>query len=415
MDCFCGVGMRMIQFGFGMLVVVLWIGMDVEALVMNSFTKDDLGLNIEDMVNTIQQGRVYQHMNFLTESEVEYLLNEMKENEQCFRPSGLSELSQKQQSFNIQKDRSTCPVPWWNTQIIMKDDDTLNPTLSQIQHKLQSLRALLSHELQRPTMMDSNLQHECYYSTSPTGSSLKIHMDERHEEMKGSRGWLLPSRRSISWLVYLSDSEWTLSKNGGALRTYPPTQLNNSNNKSPIGNQNGNLQIGYLTSTKSKTTDSTPVYLDCWFPLPNSNTNTMEPHSILYVVDEKTGDLNYITRPWLQEEQSHFRSLADFLKHQQQHHQPGTSNQNQIFYVNRDISKAFQLLEDREAWDKGQFGIGKTMEDITPSRASLVMFDSVSLPHEVLKVTSGTRNALAGWFHEPTQPFPENIYNTPEL
>lgn len=404
-DCFCGVGM-MIQRVFGM-VVLLWIRTDVEALVVNS--SKDLGLNVEDMVNTIQQGRVYQHLNFLTESEVVYLLHEMEENEQCFQPSGLSELSKKQQTFNIQKDRSTCPVPWWNTQqqIITMEDDThpTNPTLFNIQQKLQSLRTLLSDNLQRPTMMDTTLQHECYYSTSPAGSSLKIHMDERHEEMKGSRGWLLPSRRSISWLVYLSDPEWALSKNGGALRTYPPTKLNS--NKSPIGNHDGNLQIGYLTPTKSS---STPVYLDCWFPLPNESTSTVEPHSILYIVDENTGDLNYITRPWVQEEQSHFRSLADFFKY----HQTGPSTKS-LFFVNQNISKAFQLLEDREAWDQGKFGTGKTIEDITPSRASLVMFDSVSLPHEVLKVTSGTRNALAGWFHEPTQPFPENIYNNPEL
>jgi Rps23 Pro-64 3,4-dihydroxylase Tpa1-like proline 4-hydroxylase len=31
---------------------------------------------------------------------------------------------------------------------------------------------------------------------------------------------------------------------------------------------------------------------------------------------------------------------------------------------------------------------------------SLVLFDSVSLPHEVLSTLQGERLAIAGWFHE---------------
>ena len=39
--------------------------------------------------------------------------------------------------------------------------------------------------------------------------------------------------------------------------------------------------------------------------------------------------------------------------------------------------------------------------DISPLAGRLVLFDSVSLPHEVLPVTGDrSRIALAGWFHE---------------
>jgi len=45
--------------------------------------------------------------------------------------------------------------------------------------------------------------------------------------------------------------------------------------------------------------------------------------------------------------------------------------------------------------------------DVRPTAGTLVLFDSVAIPHEVLMVTSGERLALAGWFHEPQQDFPQ--------
>jgi len=45
--------------------------------------------------------------------------------------------------------------------------------------------------------------------------------------------------------------------------------------------------------------------------------------------------------------------------------------------------------------------------DILPTGGTLVLFDSVAVPHEVLEVTQGTRLAIAGWFHEQQQEFPD--------
>lgn len=45
--------------------------------------------------------------------------------------------------------------------------------------------------------------------------------------------------------------------------------------------------------------------------------------------------------------------------------------------------------------------------DVVPTGGTLVLFDSVTVPHEVLEVTKGTRLAVAGWFHEPQQEFPK--------
>ena len=44
---------------------------------------------------------------------------------------------------------------------------------------------------------------------------------------------------------------------------------------------------------------------------------------------------------------------------------------------------------------------GETSRDILPTGGSLVVFDSVCVPHEVLAVTaSRPRVAATGWFHE---------------
>jgi Rps23 Pro-64 3,4-dihydroxylase Tpa1-like proline 4-hydroxylase len=43
------------------------------------------------------------------------------------------------------------------------------------------------------------------------------------------------------------------------------------------------------------------------------------------------------------------------------------------------------------------------LEDVDPLGGTLVLFDSVSLPHEVLATKSKERWACSGWFHEDQQ------------
>ena len=38
---------------------------------------------------------------------------------------------------------------------------------------------------------------------------------------------------------------------------------------------------------------------------------------------------------------------------------------------------------------------------------TLLLFDSVAVPHSVLPTIEGERIALAGWFHEDQQEFPD--------
>lgn len=89
--------------------------------------------------------------------------------------------------------------------------------------------------------------------------------------------------------------------------------------------------------------------------------------------------------------------------------QDSTSDQFTLF-VSSNNARRFTLLEDRLAWDAGQDLRGSTVVDIVPQRGSLVIFDSLTMPHQVELIKDGTRVALAGWFHETTQEFPENFY-----
>ena len=80
-------------------------------------------------------------------------------------------------------------------------------------------------------------------------------------------------------------------------------------------------------------------------------------------------------------------------------------------FLRQEDAKQFALIEDRSSWDKGNLPEGTEVEDITPLRGSLVVFDSVTMAHQVQTIKKGKRVALAGWFHEATQPFPEGLYS----
>ena len=101
---------------------------------------------------------------------------------------------------------------------------------------------------------------------------------------------------------------------------------------------------------------------------------------------------------------------------------PASADGKPLIFLNRDVASQFAPLEDRGRWGEkgdddnddndGKIPRGSEIIDIVPKRGSLVVFDSVLLPHQVQLINSGTRLALAGWFHEKTQEFPDTFYGT---
>jgi hypothetical protein len=368
---------------------------------MASCTNTDASiLNREKLLQAIQNGRVYQHDHFLTEDQVQQLLSEIQnlEQENKFVTKGLSNTADQAQQFSARQDRSICPVPWFLDALSgnhqQENDRKGIPSL------LQQLQLELSHLLQRSTMADVTLNHECYYSLSKVGSFLPRHMDERHEELKGAQGWLRPSRRSMSWLIYLSEpADWDISQNGGALRTFPQQSMDDSGDST----HDGNLQVGWLH--EEMTARSIPVYMDSFFLPPGSqnggSNDFLEPYCILYSVNNQQ-DKEYITRPWLTEALQGM-PVPEFIQACAEQDASCYNESNLLLFHSSRHAQQFYVLEDRQAWNDGNIPKGSVVEDIAPVRGRLVVFDSVRLPHEVREIKSGTRRALAGWFHEKTQ------------
>mmetsp|Transcript_322 Transcript_322/g.1128 ORF Transcript_322/g.1128 Transcript_322/m.1128 type:complete len:226 (-) Transcript_322:114-791(-) len=218
------------------------------------------------------------------------------------------------------------------------------------------------------------------YNWYEPGAKLGRHLDEHHEETKGPKGWTVPTRRSVTWLVYLND-EWQANE-GGALRTYPRA----APAAAPVGAHMGNLQVGWIGGTL-------PVFLDA----------ATRDDGLLFLYSCGAGGLvtllsDAFPMPPKPVEFGRFISKAP----------PGTDFE-QISTARLDPrfagSGAEPLRPSTQPEPLGQL-------DILPVGGTLVLFDSVTLPHQVLEVTARRpRLATTGWFHEDSQlfipPFPQ--------
>ena len=214
------------------------------------------------------------------------------------------------------------------------------------------------------------------YSIAPKGLPLGWHVDQRHEAF-GQHLRLLEyadlhsdaTRRSLAWLLYLSDDDCR----GGAMRAYPRADAT-----APCGAHDGNLQIGWLGEAAEM-----PVFLDAARP---------DAKVAMYVLGEGKAR-QYVSR--------------DFMV-------PPKPIDFGAFLVSRDLAPFFEQISTERLDPRfatastaplpAAFGApskGEAVLEVLPRAGTLVLFDSVSLPHQVQPVT-GKRNRVAatGWFHE---------------
>jgi hypothetical protein len=263
---------------------------------------------------------------------------------------------------------------------------------------------------------------EQYYSIHRSGAVLQRHMDEKHEELKGGRGWQLHYRRSVSWLFYLSDEH-----TGGEFRGFCPCVADDA---PPVGAHEGNVQVGWLAATdRGSCADASdavssgragagriacspaerlePVFMDSWLhgsmtpsgkPPPQQQSSVAtptpgQPLSALYRVlgtgerDWLTGKFDAHAMPPPSEDVLSPSSRAGAI-------------QLELPAELRSRYSALQLVPH-----KG--GPPICVVDVAPVGGTMVLFDSVAVPHEVLSTTSGERVAMAGWFHEAHHPAPD--------
>ena len=390
-------------------------GLFHQSNTLNQIDKDAL-------LHCLHRGLPYVQENFIDESEVVKLRNYMAslENEGLFKTVGLANRQRDTsgQTFGS-SDRKVAALD-----SIYKMNEQVD-SLRDISFKVNEMRNALSMLLKRPTLTSTQANHECYFSIYQPGAFLKRHLDEHHEALKGRTGYTSPSRRSISWLIYLSDE----NTQGGELRVFPQKEFiasssynldigignkgygsagasnhasNNDNLNDNKNNNYGDLQIGWLKKKDpiNKSVILEPVYLDAWRNSLQKHSD--EPSLALYILGGRSCTKNEcvsFTREYITKDIqiATTNKLPSIL----------TSSSSSNIFINPNHHKDFRLIEDLNLWETGAKPSGSVTMDIKPKRAQLVMFDSVALPHEVLSINGdNNRYAIAGWFHELTQQIP---------
>ena len=292
----------------------------------------------------IRTGRVHVERDFIDATLAQRLRADatLLQERGLFRPDGLSRLGEakERQGFN-RGDRQTYAGGWEASE----GDSAARRLLA---GKLAALRREAALALRRPSMGRAGaVADERSYNWYEPGASLRRHGDEFHEETKGPRGWLLPTRRSLTWLLYLN-KEWRADE-GGALRAYERARPCDH----AVGaTDDGDVQVGWVGEERE-----VPVFLG----------EDEHGERVLYDATGRVrgGCAAGVAPP--------LASIAD-----------------------AGVRLIRGSLDRNEAAPPGEVA-----REIRPVAGTLLLFDSVAVPHEVLAVTAERpRVACTGWFHE---------------
>mmetsp|Transcript_8610 Transcript_8610/g.12296 ORF Transcript_8610/g.12296 Transcript_8610/m.12296 type:complete len:391 (-) Transcript_8610:122-1294(-) len=295
-----------------------------------------------------------------------------------FTPDGLTNtaLKKSEQGFTGKADRQT----------FRGGDGWDDPNAGDLSARnefgtlMRNLRKELALGLDRPTLdTEGTRKHEMTYNWYEPGASLGRHLDEHHEETKGTRGWIMPTRRSVTWLVYLNDG-W-LESEGGALRCYPRSPNKQSSGK--VGSHDGNLQVGWLHGDR-------PVFLD-----------SMRESGLcaLYCLDDNVKRKELSTKDFeVPRQPIDFSVFLESSIPRESFEQISTARLDPRFVAAGNQGASPPSPSSSNTTEDQYF------MDVVPAAGTLVLFDSVSLPHLVREVTSKRqRIAATGWFHEDSQ------------
>eukprot|EP00578_Thalassiosira_sp_NH16_P010759 CAMPEP_0181120190 /NCGR_PEP_ID=MMETSP1071-20121207/24017_1 /TAXON_ID=35127 /ORGANISM="Thalassiosira sp., Strain NH16" /LENGTH=421 /DNA_ID=CAMNT_0023204815 /DNA_START=15 /DNA_END=1280 /DNA_ORIENTATION=+ len=303
-----------------------------------------------------------------------------------FQPDGLTNTarSRDEQGFTQKADRQTFRggAGW--------DSDVGDcAARGEFASRMRDLRRALALGLGRPSLEpEGTRKHEMTYNWYEPGAKLGRHLDEHHEETKGVKGWQMPTRRSVTWLVYLNDG-WE-EEEGGALRCFPRDKGSMSTDVQ-VGAHEGNLQVGWVNGRD-------PVFLDCFRP---------SGGSALYRVASTSGEVGKASQERCILSVRDFDvpaqpiDFASFLKSEAKE----TFSQISTSRLDPRFASATGTAANTNAGKSNiEHADEKTILEVRPAAGTLVVFDSVSLPHLVREVT-GKRQRIAatGWFHEDSQ------------
>ena len=295
--------------------------------------------------------------------------------------------------------------------------------------RMTDLRSQLSTRcIGRPTLAtETTHTHEVSYSRYGPGAFLPRHTDEHHGTLKnahpvasgdenlkrlqrslspvgaasastaaptGAAAEPAPSRaatrRSVTWLVYLND-DWHAATDGGQLRVHERAEPAVSH----VGARGRDLQVGWLRASSAQ--GEQPVFLDAHRRRGGEAAGGAEARAacMLYVcaADGSKRDLSakpFAASPTL------YLAGGDFFARRLLIDEPRDASRFHLVDAPKSSAAAALLPKVGEDGEDG----GERVRDISPQGGTLVLFDSVAVPHEVLAPVGRERFACTGWFHE---------------
>jgi len=345
----------------------------------------------------LESGRAVVIPNWLSLSEVEVLRNDAQ---RCFRDGYFKNFIL---SRNPNKADKTANDRWIMNSFSSSSSSFgpfADPAVGNFEArqsfkaKMATVKAYLASELRqcRPTLADDEGQtHEMEYLRYGAGACLPRHTDEHHVELQRPNGSRLPkkpnaSRRSVTWMVYLNNKDWDAVEDGGQLRLHERSH----SAVTPVGSRGPDLQVGWLKATSTDEKEE-PVFLDPFRPGPENE------NCVLY-----TADVSGNNRRDLSEKP--FANIAlylgggDGMARKLMVDNPADAARLHLIDAPKSLVSSIMTGRASGKDYKGEDG-GEQIQDVSPQAGTLVMFDSVSLPHEVL-ITNKERFGIQGWFHE---------------
>ena len=388
-------------------------------------------------IEQLEAGRVVEVRNFLPAGEVSAL---RRDAQACFEAGifnadALATYAQKKSrggAADPANDRKTMPSFYASKGI---DGPWVDPALgdavarARFKSRMTDLRSQLSTRcIGRPTLAtDTTHTHEVSYSRYGPGAFLPRHTDEHHgtlknahpvasgdENLKRLQRSLSPvgaasasadapagtaaapappraaTRRSVTWLVYLND-DWHAATDGGQLRVHERAEPAVSH----VGARGRDLQVGWLRATSAQ--GEQPVFLDAHRRRGGEAVGGAEARAacMLYVcaADGSKRDLSakpFAASPTL------YLAGGDFFARRLLIDEPRDASRFHLVDAPKSSAAAALLPKVGEDGEDG----GERVRDISPQGGTLVLFDSVAVPHEVLAPVGRERFACTGWFHE---------------
>ena len=354
----------------GLSAEAAWqVAVDMAANAVSS----DLGLSAET-IQTIESGRAAIIPNFLSLEECAELRQDVK---QCYEGGYFKNfiLSTNPKKADKQaNDRWIMPSFYKSSRTDgpFVDPNVGNFALRQkFKARMAQVKAYLAQNLEdRPTLANDLPQtHEMEFLRYGIGARLQRHTDEHHVEIQRPNGSRLKkkpnaTRRSVTFIVYLDD-EWK-ADDGGELRLHE--RANPSIVR--VGSRGQDLQVGWLKATATQ--GEQPVFLD---PLRSGGENE---NCVLYTFDENGTKRDLSSKP--------FANIALYLG-------GGDTIARKLMVEDKRDAQRFHLIDAPKSLvatlsnppskPAGEDG-GEMIRDIAPKAGTLVLFDSVSVPHEVI-------------------------------